>query len=249
MMDAPIFLETTIQADRNFSHRTIRKEISEKLSGKELISSTYVLGELVSNFLRNSIAFYNLLVESETTNEALARFGERFFSARQFSRVMKVFASITEDGNMRKQEVLDRLDLLIEDTMLDRYLDDLKEIINQTKCARASARPYKEDGLWRINIKCRKKPKPGCLIEEFLKVNKKTFAELESIGDKHLENCIGTIKNINQGKDIPYGTSCWDIGDAIICHESPADSPIYTTNLKDFKPICKLLGKNLFINE
>lgn len=248
-MNIPVFLETTIQADRNFSHRANREKIRNSLEGKQLISSTYVVGELISNFLKNTTTFQNLLFESQTTSEALSRFGERFYSTRQFSRVMKIFASVTEDGNMQKEDVLDRLDILIENTMIDRFQDDLVILINDTKCTRAIARPIKEDGLWHIKFECRKKPKPQCFIREFINFHTTTFKLIESITDKNLELCIEIIKKINSGKELPYGTSCWKIGDAIICHESPKDALIYTTNKKDFIPICQKVGKELYVIE
>lgn len=242
-----VFLETTIQADRNFSHRANRNKIKESLDGKELISSTYVIGELINNFLKNTIAFYTLLVESETTNEALSRFGEKFYSTRQYNRIIKIFSSITEDGNMQKEDVLDRLDILIEDTMINRFQNDLNILSNETKCTRAVTRPIKEDGLWHIKFECRKKPKPLCKIKEFIDKNKITFEAIETIDAKSLENCINLIKKINCGEELPYGKACWNIGDAIICHESPNEALIFTTNKKDFDPICQTIGKKLFV--
>lgn len=109
-MSDTIFLETTIQADRNFSYYSKRKEIGEKLKGKKLVSSSYVLGEIKSNFLQNAITFYNLLQECDTTNEALARLNFPVLqTVRQFGRVLEIFACLTEDGNMSKKMLKDVL--------------------------------------------------------------------------------------------------------------------------------------------
>lgn len=47
--------------------------------------------------------------------------------------------------------------------------------------------------------------------------------------------------------DIARGRNCtWYLGDLVIALETPADAAFYTTNLRHFAPLCKLLGKQLY---
>lgn len=242
-----LFLETTIQADRNFNYKSERNKVNAELEGKTLLCSTYVLGEFVNNFLQNTITFYNLLIDSTSTGEALVRLGSRFHSTRQYNRVMRILSVLTEDGKINREELLPRLDILIEDIMISRFYSKLQlPLIDGTKCHRAIVKPVKEDGLWRLRITCRKNPKPPCRMEQFYTEHKENFVRLEEITDDHLKECIGIVKNINNKKDLPLGKNCWAIGDFVICHESPNNSVIYTTNLKDYEPICNIIGKKLY---
>lgn len=246
-MDYAVFLETTIQADRNFSYKSRREEIEKNLQGKTLLCSTYVLGEFINNFLKNAVTFYNLLVNSENTNDALSRLGQVLYSERQFDRVIKIFSAITEDGNMSKKDVLLRLDMLIEDLMVARFFRKLyPDLLNQTECIRANARPLKVDGHWKLEMGCSKKLKPPCNIIEFINSNSQTFKQIESINEQHMVETIEIVKEINNKETVPCGRKCWKIGDVIICQEPPGACLIYTTNIKDFEPICNIIKKQLF---
>ena len=243
-MSKKLFLETTIQADRNFSHKRRRTNIDEAVEGKILISSTYVLGEYISSFVRNAVGLHGLLMQSENTSEALCRFGERFHSTREFDRALKVFNAITDDGNMDKKNALKRLNILIEDIMISRFYRNIQEpLLNNTNCIRAQTRPYKEDTFWRFSNNCTKKKAPQCNIKQFVDSNKITFKKLEEIKCKNLEKCINIIKENNESS-FQHGIKCWQIGDAIICHEAPTDSIICTTNTIDYEPICEILVKD-----
>lgn len=252
-MTDTIFLETTIQADRNFSYYSKRKEIAEKLKGKKLVSSSYVLGEIKSNFLQNAITFYNLLQECETTNEALARLSSPVLhSTRQYDRVLKIFSCLTEDGNMSKRNVEKRLNMLIEDGFVSRFFRDLDEkLINETECFRAKVNPEYEDGFWKpLKFNCTARAKNICNICAFFESNSEKIKAIEEVcekeNNKNLTEMASILKEIREENKKPQGKRCWKLGDVIICNELPTDCKIYTTNKKDYEPICGVIGKELY---
>lgn len=250
MMEEKIFLETTIQVDRNFSEPNVRKNISEKLKDKKLISSTYVLGEIKSNLLQNAITFYNLLQECETTSEAIDRLSSVIYSDRQYSRVLKIFANLAEDNNMNIKDLKKRLDMLIEDLFESRFFNNLEmPLINDTKCIRADAVPIKTDGLWKLERKCNAKINKLCNIENIHQSEEENIEKIENVclnsKNKNLNDIANILKEIRNDGKKPLGRRCWKIGDLVICLESPDRCKIYTTNIKDYKPLCDLLDKEL----
>ncbi|NSW91342.1 MAG: hypothetical protein HPY74_11845 [Firmicutes bacterium] len=255
-MSSKVFLETTIQIDRNFSNLPRRNKINNNLKEMQLLSSSYVLGEMKFNLLRNAITFYNLLQQSETTNEALDRLCSVVYSTGQYSRVLKIFSFLTEDGNMDKVNVERRLNMLIEDLFESRFYRNITTpLLNETECLRAKAEPEYEDGFWKIKFNCNVRMKEQCKICDFIKKNLKNFQLIESliidedIDKSNVCDIIKTLKEIRQDNKKPYGQRCWKIGDAIISNEVPEDTLLYTTNEKDYKLICEKLNKRILIDD
>ena len=62
---------------------------------------------------------------------------------------------------------------------------------------------------------------------------------------KELKRVEETVEKILSKKDDPYGNNCRTLGDTIIALEAPKESLIFTTNIKDFEPICNKIGKKM----
>lgn len=241
-----IYLDTTIQADRYYEIRSVREKIKEKLNGHELLSSTYVLGELKSNFLKDLTQFYVFLSDPdvENYNEALVRF-QRYagYHNRAYGRVLKVLNRLNDDGNMNKNDLLARLDIIIETIFERRFYKGVSEVVNNTGCVRAQAKPVKEGYLWNIDHGCRKKQPPACNIVDYVNANLK---EMSSFASTNIARQMKMV--LDQGRAEPtvlYGRKCWKTGDAMITLEAPRDSVIYTTNTDDFRPLVQVTGHAL----
>jgi hypothetical protein len=241
-----LFLESTINADRHFSKMEKQNKIRENLTGRKLVTSHYVIGELKNNFLKNSTVFYNILVEEDTVQEALKRFGENFFSVRQFDRVLKVFSYIADRVGFEKEDVLERLEIMIEESMVDMFKEDIDEFVDECKCVRAEAVPKKVGQRYILEIGCKQNPKPNCQIENIFEKYSTELTQISAL-DEFKDSTMGVLmgKMLNDEKK-KYGTNCWKIADAIIALEVPNDQKIYTTNLRDYQPICSLIQKDVF---
>ncbi|ODM27098.1 hypothetical protein A7W90_13235 [Clostridium sp. Bc-iso-3] len=241
-----LFMETTVQADKFLGKRQVKNNIRNLCKGKKLISSTYVLGEFKSNFLKDATSLYNLVKDSFDIGEAIIRFSE-VYSKRISSRMGKLFGNLVREyGLENKEELLDTLEFYIEDLLIKRFKEDIDKIlIDTTKCARCLAKPQKEDGVWRVNVSCTKKPKPNCNVKEFLvNDNIDSLKKITQLPD-HMKSVEEVICRIIKNEDLPYGNNCRTLGDTIIAIEAPKESIIFTTNKKDFEPICEKIDKVL----
>jgi|SRR5690554_942915 len=240
-----IFLDTTIQADKFLSDKEKKENIRRILNGKRAISSTYILGEFKSTFLKDATALYNLINDCEEVGDAVIRF-ERYYKSRIVSRMAKLFGNLLKECANDKQEILDRLEIYIEDMLVKRFFHSIdKVLIDNTKCIRSYAKPMKKDNVWTIDVSCRQNPQPKCNICSFLLKDKKVdLKKLTNLSDEQVK-VRSVIKEIIKGDSLPYGNNCRTLGDTIIVLEAPDDSLIFTTNKKDFTPLCKILNKNL----
>ncbi|MFC7443254.1 hypothetical protein [Laceyella putida] len=241
-----LFLDTTILADRYLANAKRQREIKRHLQGKSLTTSNYVIGELKNSFLKSCITLHTLLLDEETVEDALARLGQRCFSTRQFDRILKVFAYLSKQVGYDKEELLERLDILIEDEFEILFVEGIDELVDECRCIRAQAIPVKEGKRWFLDLGCRQQPEPSCGIEEFYAKHAKALSSLAQLepGNRiiHTDNLKGMLSN----QKSKYGRNCWSVGDAIICTEVPADQWIYTSNLKDYGPLSQRLGKKLW---
>ena len=240
-----IFMETTIQADKFLGKDEKKKFILNTCKGKELISSTYVLGEFKSNFLKDAVGLYNLVYDSKDLGEALIRF-EEYYSKRVNNRMSKLLGNLISEFEVyEKEEVLDRLEIFIEDTLIRRFKRGIdKFLVDNTKCIRCLAKPEKRDGVWKIDVRCRKSPKPKCNINDFLISD--NINDMQKLMDlpSDFNKVTNIIDKVINNLDKPYGNNCRTLGDTIIALEAPNDSAIFTTNKKDYEPICTIIGKN-----
>lgn len=241
-----IFLETTINADRHFQTQKRQTVINKNLEGKKVLTSKYVIGELKNNFLKNTIAFHNLLVEEDSVYDALKRLSTVLHSERQYDRVLKVYTYIAEKVGNDKEDVLDILDILIEDVMEELFVEDIDEIIDGCNCIRYFAKPYKEGKRWIIDIGCRQNPVPQCLIKKFFQDNEEQLKKIVHADDLKETKMLDKLRKMLNHQIKKYGTNCWKIGDSIICLEVPDQCRIYTTNLSDYIPLCQVLNKELY---
>lgn len=239
-----IFMETTVQADKFLAKKERKDYIKNICQNKKLVSSTYVLGEFKSNFLKDATKLYNLLWDSETVGEAVIRF-EETYSKRINSRMCKLFGNlINECGVNDKTEILDRLEIYIEDILVKRFKKGIDKIlIDNTKCLRSLAVPEKYGNTWTMNVSCVQNPNPKCNIKKFLTTdNIDNIKKLVKLPDE-MSKMREVIQKVINDEAKPYGNNCRTMGDAIISLEAPNESQILTTNTKDFKPICNCIDK------
>lgn len=242
-----IFMDTTAQADKFLGKKQKRENIQAICAGKRVLSSTYVLGEFKCNFLRDATRLYNLVLDSSNIGEAVIRF-EETYRERITKRMCKLFGNIIKDlgETITKEDVLDRLEIYIEDILIKRFKMGLdKVLLNETECMRSLATPYKCGDIWKIDVGCTQKPIPQCRIEEFLLNPNKNQIDLIKNLPNEMSKVETLICNICNSSKKPFGNNCKTLGDVIISLEAPHESKILTSNVKDFKPICQCLQKEV----
>ena len=243
--DDLIFLETTVQADRTTSSHPKRQAIAAALNNKSLVSSTYVLGEYKATFLRDTVTFHKLLVDSESVSVALNRF-ERY-GERQSKRLLRIFALIYEDGVSSKEDMLTALEILIEWQLARRFMHGLDQpLLNESGCQRAAAQPVRSGEIYEFPLSCTQSPPPSCDVESL--VGRRT-QELAGVAagipeqDSDLRKVGVSLGDVLEGKRKPHGNVCRNLSDLLIALEAPPDAIIATTNIRHFEPLCRLLGR------
>ncbi|WP_059051349.1 hypothetical protein [Paenibacillus senegalimassiliensis] len=241
-----IFLESTVNIERHFAKLSRQQEIKKNMQGKKIITSKYVIGELKGNFLLNTCTLHRVLFEEDTTEEALKRFGKVFYSQRQMSRALSVYSYIAENVGHNKDDLLDRLEILIEDVLEEMLVEDVDVIIDECNCIKADSKPEKTKNGYKLNLGCRQRPKPSCSIEEFYRKYNGELSRVSNNDDKNIHKLTSLLEGTVNNKASKFGRNCWNLGDVIIATEAPIKSEIYTTNKKDFAPILQDLNKRMY---
>jgi hypothetical protein len=237
-------MDTTVQADKYLGSKDKRQYIISICKKNKLISSTYVLGEFKSSFLRDATALYTLVLDSYDIPEVLIRL-EETFSKRIDDRMSKLLGNLIRELGLNKDELLDRLEYYIEDLLIKRFKQDLDSILlDDTKCLRSNAKPYKENSTWKIDTHCRQSQHPKCCIISFFEKNREDAVKIIDL-PVHMEKIQKLLVKVLSKQVKPYGNNCRTLGDTIICLEAPKGSCIFSTNKKDFIPLCEKLKKTL----
>lgn len=247
--DEVLFLETTIQAERATQHPVVREELEQFLSGYRLVTSTYVLGEFKSTFLLDATVLYNLLVSSADIGIARRRF-ERY-QDRKHKRLERLFTLVTEDGDMRKEAILPKVERLITDELMRSFQQKITDVSDITGCARAKAIPERRDVAYHLDVSCRQDPKPSCAVSAYFAAHPemlKIVLQSLSGGDHETQRRREAIEAVLSGTKEPHGNVCRSISDAIIATEVPYGATLATTNVKHLRPLVRILGVGEVIN-
>lgn len=243
-MRSTVFLDTTISADRHFQTTHRQTEIRQQLEDKHVVCSDYVIGELKSSFLRNSITLYNLLLDEESVEDALKRLSSVVHSVRQYDRTIKLFAYLAERVGFRRDDLVERLDMLI-DEMDILFREDIHDFVNTCDCARSRATAKKEGRRWIFDLGCRQNPKPRCAIASFWNDNHQSLSSISA-----LPALVGTKMARKMGQmardEIKnYGTNCWYAGP--LSHLRLLRIPVYTRPIKWISGLFVLISRNQFM--
>ncbi len=149
-------LDTTIQIDRIFGSDRRIARINEVLKGKQLISSTYVLGEYYKNIVNDFVTLYNIFLQENDIKQTGCRITENIFGRSQ-SRIFKLFNNIAANCSYDLDLIKNSLENYV-DILIGRFNEDLIDILDNTNCYRAKATVIYEDGIPILkNILCSKK--------------------------------------------------------------------------------------------
>jgi len=236
-----VLLDTTIQIDRIFK-RNKKEVIREYLKDHECGSSTYVLGEFKNNIIKDCISLCCIIQMEDSLSEVRKNINERVFG-RSFQRMYYIFDDLCDLYD--DQYELIREELYTYSKRLERrfYYGISRKLLDETECHRAKAQIiYEENVVKLVGIGCTKR-NDFCQICKFLEKNKDIISGLEnkeSLSDK-IKKALFAIKE-DDGK--AKGNICRSLGDCIIALEAlnTKKKAVYTSNIKDFKPICEYIG-------
>ncbi len=233
-----LHLDTTIQIDRILGSDKRKNRISDILEGKELITSTYVLGEYFNNIVNDYITLYHIFLQERNIKQTGCRITEKAFGRSQ-GRMFKLFHDLASCCDYDLEMIEYNLDSYLK-ILIDRFYEGIEEeLLDETECNRAKAKIVFEDGIPRLeSIKCSKE-KNQCKICEFWQKRRELLEELLK-NDAYDENLKNIVKEALQENKNFKGRNCSKLGDTIIAAEviGKEDAGVCSSNAKDFKPIC-----------
>ncbi len=239
-----VVLDTTIQIDRIFGSNKRLKRIDEVLRGNELISTTYVLGEYFYNIVNDYVTLYNIFLQENDIEQTGCRITEKVFGRSQ-GRMFKLFNNLAANCDYDLELIKDNLDNYLH-IIIERFYDELVEVLNETECNKAKAFVTYEDGIPKLeNIFCSKKEEQ-CQICEFWKKRKEKL-ELLLENEKYDDSLKDIIRKSLLKAENFKGRNCQKLGDTVIVSEAAGkeEMAVCSSNRQDFEPICESMGIKL----
>ena len=244
-----IFLDTTIQIERLTGTQARRAQLAAQLAGKEVLTSTYVLGEFLRTLVKDCITLYTLVSQNVYLDDVEVQIANRF-NKREASRCLLLWAALHRARAYGREKVLYTLHAYIEYGLVQAFMTGVNQISDATGCGLAQERPRRVEGTYRLRAQCRRNVKE-CRLEEWLADHS---AALDSIvphlcasGEPALARIGKLLDEFPQMAQVVRGRNCtWYLGDLIIALECPADAALYTTNRRHFQLLCVQLGKRMY---
>ncbi|MCB0111517.1 MAG: hypothetical protein KDE53_36595 [Caldilineaceae bacterium] len=244
-----IFLDTTIQIERVTATRTRQAEIEHALSGAQVLTSTYVLGEYLRTLVQDALVLYNLVRTTEQLFDVETRMAQ-LLNKRSASRCLLLWASLHRSGIYERAKLLRTLRVYIDYGLVNRFMAGIDELLNATACGLAQEQPVAHGETYQLRTQCTRRV-VECELAERLVEQHALIRTLADGLQNHSEAALARIANlcsqILADPHVARGRNCtWYLGDLVIALEMPVDAQLYTTNHRHFAPICDLLGKQLY---
>ena len=250
MNDGPrVFLDTTIQIERLTGTRARRAQLTAQLAGKEIVTSTYVLGEFLRTLVRDCITLYTLVSQNVYLDDVEVQIANRF-NKREASRCLLLWASLHRARAYGREKVLCTLRTYIEYGLVQAFMAGVDQVSDATGCGLAQERPRRVEGTYRLRAQCRREVKE-CRLEEWLATYSAALdgvaPHLRASGEPALVRIGELLGEFPHAPETVRGRNCtWYLGDLIITLECPADAALYTTNRRHFGVLCAQLGKRMY---
>jgi hypothetical protein len=249
-MSTSVFLDTTIIIERIFEEPARRQEIERALGRRLAMTADYVLMEFKRAVLRTCVLLYSLAREAGSLQALFRRLSRlRTYEHRLANRYSLLLAWISREAQLEWNEVIERLEMLIEWQLLREFDAVVDEVYPCLDCRLARVEPIRGDDYYLLDMKCRREI-VQCEIVDFvighhkeLSVIAQALAEIEDVALMRVKEVIEEV--LEEPSKARGRKNCWALGDVFVALCAPKDSPIYTTNRRHFEPICAALSKKL----
>ncbi len=260
-----LFLETTIQIEREAASRARQASLRRDLASYRLVTSTYVLGEYLRTLVKDAVRLHRLVATHVHLDDVMTAIGQHP-NKREASRMLLIGGAVVRDiADWEKVQEADiRADLLnalsrsTEHVLINRFLIGIDELLDITACGLARERPVvwqagpqgiRGEDLYRLRSQCVRHVRECDLAERMTEWRPELKALAEGLSRQDDPALIRMGELAYQVLDDPTlarGRNCtWYLADLIIALELPPGVPLYTTNRRHFEPILAILGKSL----
>lgn len=244
-----VFLDTTTQIERLTGTRARRAQLTAQLTDKEVVTSTYVLGEFLRTLVKDCIALYTLVSQNAYLDDVEVQIANRF-NKREASRCLLLWATLHRARAYGREKVLCTLRTYIEYGLVQAFMADVDQVSDATGCGLAQERPRRVEGTYRLRAQCRREVKE-CQLEEWLAAHSAVLdgiaPHLRASGEPALVKIGELLDEFPHAPETVRGRNCtWYLGDLIITLECPSDAALHTTNRRHFGVLCVQLGKRMY---
>jgi hypothetical protein len=238
------FLDTTIFWLREFGDSATKANTEAFLRGKTKATSSYVQMEINRTVLKDAIFLHSLMQEEGNLPAVFIRLQSYPQTDRRVRRCVELLGRISQQRQLRLADSIAKLENLIVALGQSMYLRDVKVIASGTNCPLSCAQIGYVSGTYGINTSCTRGA-PECNVSTYMKSKtsdlKRVLDEIMTVSD--LSDLSDLLKEVLVDSQKAKGRNCMVLGDLIICLDSPSDYVIYSSNTKDFGPICRSLAK------
>ena len=254
-----LFLDTSAQFNRHSLDAESKREIAELLGTARITgTSTYARLEFKMSFLQDLAYLHGKLRQFQAFDRVfahLARLPEPY--SRKLRRALTHLARFWQNISGGDAERIDAILHSIEQQALSlwRWFDaSVDYIADGTGCVRSAEPPRLVRGYLEVTMKNCRPERIRCRIHKFFGENRVRFdaivreISLLPAGDKSNElNRLEqiTTRAVNDPTMLCDDRVCRKIGDALIGMDGMAFPAIVSSNSREFKTICKALGKEL----
>jgi len=236
-MAASLYLDTTAFADLVFGDKKTRTDLSNLLSGSEVVSSQYVREQFKATFLRAVVQVFNNLSDTRNIVEVLRNTDSYkvFNTPGSGVKARKILTTLLETTLNDVDDKLATLERWIEGELLELVNSVAKIRPGSGCCLCEPERPHRdENNVYRFKRMCNKEDPRPCTIENVWKQQTKALDSLSTAAmPKHLAPLKSAASKAYKDYKDARGENCFvHLSDAVIVAESDPNSVILTTNLK-----------------
>jgi len=248
--DEIMFLDTSIQIDRNTEADSRKNIIYQRLRNKQAMTSTLVLREFKERIIHKCIALLEIVMVCDNRADLETMISQQFTDA---SILLKIMGQV--DRETRSHEIFDKELIIetikgyIEGGMEKRFMRNLVCISDETKCELAPEKIRCDNACYRLRVSCNRQ-KVKCNLPKFISTKQDALNRFCALTNREQQTEIEKIccvyEAIQDNYDLAKGQrNCNTLSDVIIALEAPVNSIIYTTD-RHYEVICLLLGKSIF---
>jgi hypothetical protein len=237
------FLDSSVLLSQEFGLPRQKAIIRKSLRGRVKFSTEYVKTEINRTFLKDSIFIHSLLVDEGNLTAVYQRLRQFPTTQRQKDRGYAILEHVSDKRQLRFADALSRLENLISG-MEKQLLKDVQILKSGTGCELAEEELEFNDPYFSIKTSCSRKT-AHCALPTYLTQNSVGLNALKTgiSGNSQLEKLNVVLSIVLQDPEKAKGKHCKILGDTLICLDAPQNCDIFSTNINDFDPICRLLGK------
>ena len=238
------YLDSSVILSRKFGIPKEKEAVKKTIGKRVKLSTEYVKVEINRTFLTDAIFLHTLLLERNASLHSVYQRLRRWPTfQRQKDRCLAIMESISDKRQTRMADAIVRLENLILGMQRELF-KNVMIVSSGTDCPLAREELKFVYPNFEIETSCTRK-RPICSLPAYVKSKRMELRALSTgiSSNSKLGKLHTKLDEVLQDSKKARGRNCQVLGDTIICLDAPKQCIIFSTNIRDFAPICNFLGK------